>query len=365
MTATPASRLRDHPRRRNLAILAGIATVMVVLAALALWNQSNEMAPHYTPRPFFPDLDAKIRDVAHLHIQSTKGTIDVVFKPDKGWVVASHDDYPANFDALRQTVLGLAGLQTIEPKTARGDWLHYIGLDAPPHGSGVAISLMDEKGTGIASLIAGKSEDIGDPSGATGLFVREPNTTQSWLVRSTFEPKTDIADWLETHVLDIDRARIEEVDVEPSNGPSYSARRQRPTDDDFDLLNIPKGREIAYAGAADGVGAAIAGFTFDDVRPAKDFDFSDQGHASRLITRTFDGLIVTVETIQQGPNYWTAIQTEAEPGKPDAQKEAREISARTTGWAYKLPAYKGQLFMTSLDSLLKPLAAAQPNKPAQ
>jgi hypothetical protein len=338
---------------------------MVFLAALALWNQAREMAPHYTPRPFFPNLESEVRDVAHVHIQSRKGAIDVVFKPDKGWVVASHDDYPVDFDELRQTVLGLAGLETIEPKTARDDWLHYIDLEAPPHGDGVLISLTDEKGASLASVITGKSEDIGDPSGAVGLFVREPNTTQSWLVRSSFAPKTDTGDWLEKHVLDVDRTRIQEVDVEPSNGPSYSVRRQRPTDDDFDLPNIPKGREIAYAGAADGVGAAIVGFTFDDVRPAKDFDFSDQGHAARLITHTFDGLTVTVETIQQGQDYWATIAAEGEPGRPDAQKEAREISARTTGWAYKLPVYKGQLFMTTLDSLLKPPAAPQQSKPAQ
>jgi hypothetical protein len=365
MTTMPATRPRNDPRRGKLAILAGIAAATVILAALALWNQSREMAPHYAPQLLFPNLESEVRDVAHVHLQSSKASIDVVFKPDKGWVVASHDDYPADFDALRQTVLGLAQLETIEPKTGRADWLHYIDLGAPPAGNGVLISLLNENGAVLSSIIIGKSEDIGDPSGATGLFVREPGTTQTWLVRSTFEPKTDVGDWLEKHVLDVDRSRIQEVDVEPSNGPSYSARRQMPTDDDFGLLNIPNGRDIAYAGAADGVGAAIVGFTFDDVRPAKDFDFSDQGHASRLITRTFDGLIVTVATVQQGQDYWATVAAEAEPRRLDAQKEAREISVRTTGWAYKLPQYKGQLFMTSLESLLKPLPSSQPNKPAQ
>jgi hypothetical protein len=364
MTAT-AAKLLDDPRQRNLAILAGVAVVVILLAILALWNQSRELAPHYAPQPFFPNLQAEIRDIAHVHIQSRKGLLDVVFKPDKGWVVSSHDDYPAAFDELKQTVIGLVGLQTIEPKTDRADWLHYVDLDAPPRGTGVLISLLDEKGATLASLIVGKSEDIGDPSGATGLFVRESNTTQSWLVRSAFEPKTDIGDWLEKRVLDVDRARVQEVDVEPSNGASYSVRRPRPTDDDFALMNVPNGREIAYAGAADGVGAAAVGFTFDDVRPAKDFDFSDQGHVSRLITRTFDGLTVTIETIQQGQDYWATVAAEGEPRKAEAQKEAREISTRATGWAYKLPQYKGQLFMTTLDSLLKPLPAAQTGKPAK
>ena len=47
----------------------------------------------------------------------------------------------------------------------------------------------------------------------------------------------------------------------------------------------------------------------------------------------------------------------AEGDNPRAQAEARAIDAHTDGWAYKLPTYKAQLFMITLDSLLKPLAA--------
>jgi hypothetical protein len=75
--------------------------------------------------------------------------------------------------------------------------------------------------------------------------------------------------------------------------------------------------------------------------------------------------MVTAETIQQGQDYWTTLAVEGAPGKPVAQREAREISGHVTGWAYKLPVFKGQLFMTTLESLLKPLPAAQPPKPAR
>lgn len=356
MTATTSS-LAD-PRRRNLAVLAGIALVMIVLAALALWNQARELAPHYEPHTVFPRLPSQVRQISRIRIQSNKGMVDVVFKPEKGWVVASQGDYPASFDQVRQTVIGLAEMQTIEPKTNRPEWFHYVGLDAPPHGTGVEITMMDEKGSELASLIVGKKVDIGDPTGALGLFVREPQSAQSWLVRSVFEPRSDPAEWLDKQVLDIDRSRIQEVDVDPAVGPSFEVRRNRPTDDDFTLVNPPKGRELAYQGAADGVGAAVTGFTFDTVRPARELDFSDQAHPARLITRTFDGLTVSAETIQQGKDYWTILAAEGAPNKPEALKQAREIGAHVSGWAYKLPAFKGQIFMTSLESLLKPPAAS-------
>jgi hypothetical protein len=366
MTQNPTAILFNDPRRRNLAVLAGTALLMIVLAALALWGQARQLAPHYQPHTFFPQLPSEVRQISHIHIQSSKGTIDVVFKPDKGgWVVESQRGYPVSYDQLRQTVIGMAELQTIEPKTSRAEWLHYVNLDAPPHGAGVLVSLMNEKGGTLAALIVGKSVDIGDPGGATGLFVREPGSTQSWLVRSVFEPKSDPADWLDKQVIDIDRSRIQEVDVDPASEPSFEVRRDKATDEQFALVNPPKGREIAYPGAADGVAAAIVGFAFDGVLPAREVDFSDQAHPTRLITRTFDGLTVSAETVRQGPDDWTVLAAEGAPNKPDAQKEAREISAHVNGWAYKLPAFKGQLFMTTLDSLLKPLPGAQPPKPAQ
>jgi len=184
-------------------------------------------------------------------------------------------------------------------------------------------------------------------------------------VRSVFEPKSDPTDWLDKKVIDVDRSRIQEADIDPASGPSYEVRREKPADEQFSLLDLPKGRELAYPGAADGVAAAIVGFTFDGVRPARELDFSDQAHATRLVTRTFDGLVVTAETIRQGGSFWTTLAAEGAPGKPEAQKEAREISTHVTGWAYKLPVFKGQLFMTTLDSLLKPLPAAQPAQPAR
>jgi len=47
----------------------------------------------------------------------------------------------------------------------------------------------------------------------------------------------------------------------------------------------------------------------------------------------------------------------AKEAEEAAAKEAAAINARASGWAYKLPAYKGQLFMTTLDNLLQPAPA--------
>ena len=344
-------RLHD-PRRRNLAILVAAAIVMTVLAVLALWHQAELVAPKYTAHTFFPGLAGENRAIARMHIESkAHGGFDVVFKPTVGWVLPGSHDYPADPGQVRLTIVGMAGLETIAPKTGRPDWLHYLDLVAPDKGGkGVAITLYNENGKAVASLIAGKTKDIGDPGGATGLFVRKPGSKQSWLVRSVFEPKPDPADWLNKDVIDIDSARIAETRVAPRGGHSYIVRRAKPSDADFELVNIPSGRELAYPSAPDGVADSLADFSFDKVAPATGFDFSD---GTELVTKTFDGLIVTARVVQKDTNYWVALSATAEPGKKDAQTEARTINRNASGWAFEVPAYKGALFTTARDSLLK------------
>jgi hypothetical protein len=360
MTA-PAQKFFDDPRRRNLAIMAAIAAVAVVLAILSLARQADESAPRETHEPFFSDLASKAHAFAHIRIRSKTDVIDVAFEPERGWVVASHDDYPASFEQIRQTFIGLAELTTIEKKTARPDWLGYVDLVAPEQGgNGKEFTLSDDKGAVIASLIAGKTTDIGDPGGAIGLYVRRPGDSQSWLVRSVFEPKSDAGDWLDKQVMTIDRARIAETDVDPLSGPSYVVRRAKPMDADFALVDLPKGRTLSYDSAPDGVAASVVDFSFDDVKPARNFDFSDAAHTARVTTKTFDGLTVVVMLVQQGSDYWATVS--AEGANPDAQKEARAINAHASGWAYKLPAFKGQQFTATIESMLKPAggtAAAQ------
>jgi len=349
------------PRKRNLLFLAVAAAVLVVLALVALIHQSREVAPHYTPRSFLPGLASEVRNVARIRIDSKSASLDVVFKPDRGWIVASHDNYPASFEKVRETLVGLAAMQTIEPKTSRRDWLHYLDLTPPPKGDGIEIMLQDGHGRTLASVITGKNEDIGDPSGAVGLFVRRPSSNQTWLVRSVFTPKTSPIDWLDKQVIDVDTGKIQEAYITPASGPSYELRRDKPGDPDLKLVNLPQSPEIAYPGAADGIAGSISNFTFDDVRRARDFDFSD-GHATRLVARTFDGLVVTLQAIKQGQDFWATVSADAAPGKAEAQRQARAIDSRASGWAYKLPPYKGQQIMTTLDSLLKPRPGTSPGK---
>ncbi|HEX4860381.1 MAG TPA: DUF4340 domain-containing protein [Rhizomicrobium sp.] len=356
----------SDPRRRNLAYLAGAAIVSILLALFALYEQSAQTSPPSSRSEVFPGLAARIHQVAHIHIVSNKGAFDVNFRPNRGavapWLIAQKSDYPASYQEVNKTLVGLAAMQVVEPKTDHPEWFHSIGLDDPAKGGdGVEISLSDDHGHELAHLIVGKSEDIGDPGGAVGLFVRKPGDNQSWLVRAEGEFDSDVNAWLDKSVLDLDQTRVQSTSVALSDGSSYEVQRDKPTDMHFKLASMPAGREMASDAAADGPAFALTGFTFDDVKPSREVDFTN---STRLTTKTFDGMTVTADVAHKGTEYWAQLDAMSQSGKPDIAKQARAIATRVNGWAFKLADYKGAQFTTPLESLLKPKGGAPAPGPA-
>jgi hypothetical protein len=77
----------------------------------------------------------------------------------------------------------------------------------------------------------------------------------------------------------------------------------------------------------------------------------------RLVTKTFDGLSVTAAVVKSGDAYWAEFGAVPLVNKPEIGKEARSIGAHASGWAFKLPDYKGAQLTAPMESLLKPKGA--------
>ena len=219
------------PRRRNLRDAGRQPRCVALLAVCALHARGREAAPHYQPHGIPARLCRPCaRSRAHPYRLASSGAFDVVFKPDKGWVLPATAIIPPRSTGARDLV-GLAALQTIEPKTARADWLHYIGLDTPPKGSGTAITCQRRQGPRLAALITGNSERHRRSAAARpACSCASPATTKaSWPAR-VFEPQGDPADWLDKNVMDVDRRRIADVDRQRRPAAQSYAVRARHAD---------------------------------------------------------------------------------------------------------------------------------------
>ncbi|HUO01968.1 MAG TPA: DUF4340 domain-containing protein [Rhizomicrobium sp.] len=337
-------------RRRNLTILGALALISVALAGAALYQESQATRTQFTPGEFLPGFAAHVKDSARIHVVSHSGSFDVVYSPAKGWVLPAKGNYPADFNQVRHTLLGLAALETIEPKTARADWLSYLGLETPPKGNGVEIVVSDASGHEIASVITGNTTQIDTGEGGTGLFVRHANDNQSYLARAVFTPHGDLSDWVDTNVMSVDASRINSVTVTPFSGTPYTVSREHSSDVDFKLDGPPPAKGLAASTSQiDLVPQIVSGFAFTDVKPASELDFSKAAH---LVAHTFDNQNIRMDAVKANDAVWVRISAQPDPGTPTMQKqEAAMINARAGNWAYELATEKGQFFSMQRDNL--------------
>jgi len=350
-TAAP----RSDPRKRNLVILGGAAALFVALASAAVLQQSGSLAPKFQERPFFPGLTNRINDLGEVAVTSKSGSFHVRLQQGK-WVVVERNSFPADAGQVRATALGMADLAMVEPKTARADWLTYVGLDAPDKGGdAVDVKLSDTSGKPMGELLVGHTQGTADDLGRSALYVRRPNENASWLARGSLSPKPNVSDWLDKNVITIARDRVKGATVTPPTGPSYTLSRDSKDKPDFKLLDMPAGRSLSFEGAPDGVASALIGFTFDDVAKADQFDFTK---APQSVTHTFDGLDITVKIATKDKDHWAVIS--AAGNNPMTQSEAAMINARLKDWAFKLPDMKMEQFVATRETLLKPPGGPEP-----
>jgi len=355
------ARIQHDPHRRTLAVLGAAALLFVLLAIAALWQRASELAPKYELTPMFAGLD--VNDVAALRIQSRAGTFNVRRDRAHGWTIPEKAGFPADAAQVRATILGVTSLQAVEPKTANPEWHGQLGLVAPDKGGdATAITLMDSAGKPLAAVLVGHGADVADAMGRGAIYVRKAGDNQTWLARGYLMAKPALADWLDKRVVSVGRERIQSVDVAPPAGTAYMASRARKDVPDFTIAPLPAGRSLAYESAADIPASALVGFAFEDAQPIGNFDFSHL--AAQHVTKTFDGLVVSVRIIDKAGAHWASVTAQATA--PAAQAEATAINGRANGWAFKLPDYKYTMFAAALETMLKPLGPppAAPGAPA-
>lgn len=336
-------------RRRILTILGSAALLFALLAVFALYQRAAEGLPRHTPEIFLPGFAESAQRAARIEIIGPNGAFAVV-QSGQGWVLPDRGNYPADFDEVRRTLISLAQLTTIAPKTQRPDWLTHLALATPPKGNGTQITVKDAQGAVLAQLITGNTEELGDPSGGTGLFVRRPGENTAWLARAVFATHGDIGAWMMKRTVDIGPARLKSVTVLPASGAGFTVGRATPND--------PVGLEGAPPSAQpdaqliNEIGFAIATLSAEDVRPAGMVDFTG---ASRVVATSFDGLSVQFELAQRPDGIWARINATATA--PTAVPEAAAANARAGGWAFKLPAEKARVLLVNRERVMTPPAA--------
>jgi len=343
---------------RNFVYLAIAAALSVLFAVVSFASNNQWSTGRAAGAKLFPALVNEASQIANIEIRQGDNAV-ALERAGGSWGLKNRGNYPADPSKVRMLLVGLAEADLIESKTRRPDRYAALELEDPADKSAKSrlVRLLGAKGNVIGEVVIGKKRQDLLGTGKSGTYVRKPGDPQTWLANAELDASAVAKDWLKTSVFTTDAAKISRVTIEiPGEQPLRIERQVAPAKDAKDTKQSiadpaaaklqfagfpPADKKLKDAGAAESIARALASIDMDDVRK---LDAPPAGASINTIKiEVADGPTTTLRLRKDGDAHWLSI---AATGEGEAKKTADEISQRTQGWEFKIPASKA-------DSILK------------
>jgi hypothetical protein len=345
--------------KKHFSTLLLVTVVVAVLVLLVPGKTSKESA--FQKHRLLPGLAALVNDIEYVRLTGAGGeTIATLNRRGGKWLVAESSDYRADWSVLRQLLSDLAAAEVIEGKTSNPELYARLGVEDVdgPDAGGLLIGFAEE--TGLPSLIVGNKAQ-----GRGGQYVRLSGSDQSALIDRALTVPGEMQQWLDREIIDVQEGEIVEISVTHPDGEQILLQKASADDVDFQLQEIPEGREIKSNYTVNSIGGGMASLRLDAVVPESTIDWSDAVGISVL---TADGLQISAKLVSKEDQNWISLSASAyqpagsgEPVETGTETDAplepaervKRINERVTGWAYRIPQYKSEVLTKRMDNLLK------------
>lgn len=316
--------------------------VVVLVAALWLIESGGDSDLPEAGTPLMPDLRSVANEIDEVTVQRADQPPLTIRKSDGSWVVPDRGDYPANVDALRTVLLAMTEAAVVEAKTANPALHERLGVDAPSAGNSTAVLVSARAGDRDFALV------FGNVAQGSYRYARIADQDQSWLIDQNPDLPAGVADWLDKDIVDIDSSQVRSVTVSHPDGEIITISKAAEADTNFDVADIPEGRQLTYSTVANGIAGALNDLDLDDVRPAT-------GSADDAILATFEtfsDLRVVARTVTDGDGNWLTLDVEGLAGETE---EMLALRHRVEGWEFRIADYKANLLTRRFEDILEPL----------
>jgi len=362
--------------KTNRLIALFVITVIVVAGAIVTthWQTPTKSKQKAV---LFPDFKTNINNVNEISIQQGQKSLTVI-NEGGNWKIREADGYPALFSKVKQTVLAVSGMEVISQKTENPALYPKLGVEDPGSADAKSslLTLNDAGGNPLVSLIVGNPRLSPAASDSHGVYVRLPDKQQALLVESDLQASVSVADWIDRDLINISPDRISGIHIVHGDDQDVSYGREK-DNKNLVLENIPKGKQPRSDYIQKRMQGILEDVRIDGVMADTKIKFPDTAVATTV--QTTDGLTAVIYSTTLDDKHYAKItfqynapaKAEQEPTDikstagdkdkakadtskiDDVAKEVAELSAKTAGWVYQLPAYKFDTFTRKLDDLVE------------
>ncbi|GAB6052413.1 hypothetical protein JCM17960_12330 [Magnetospira thiophila] len=321
-----------------------LAVAAVVSATAATFTLSHYAGPEALrtadPGPVLPGMSERLGELAVITVENAHQRV-TLRRAEGLWGIEQRDGFTADPTKVRDLVLGLERLRKLEPRTrlARNhDRLHLSDLkakDSQAH----RLTLIDLDGHIIAGLMVGKRNyNIGD-GGLSGVYVRTPESDDTWLARGELPFSANPVDWMDRLLVNLAADGIDKFTLFHPQDDVIILTRD-PINGSFMLENTPSEAGAPHPEAIAGLVGSLDLLLFDDVQRADRIPFDPDG--SLLIeVQSRAGPLLRITIAPYEGAHWARLSLGPDlhpDSSPNAERQRlREAVRRADGWLFRIP----------------------------
>jgi len=315
--------------------LLGIVVALLVVALLVV-ERGDQGASSQSGELLFPDVRDQLNDASALRIERFATQPMEISRDGDAWRVDARDGFPAEIAKIREILLAVAEAETIEAKTASPEMHGRLGLRSP--------EAENSKGTLVTATVGGADYSIvfGNVAQSSYRYARRAGEDQTWLINQNPDIPDSAGDWLVSDLVDVASTEVRAVTITHPDGERISIDKPSAEETNFTVNDVPEGRELSYSTVGNGIAGALNDLDLDDVRRAV-----DPAEAVTATIETFDGMTVTVRTVNVEEENWISLEAS---GGPETQAES--LNSRVAGWQFRVADYKANLFTRRWEDIL-------------
>lgn len=331
-------------------LLLFVVTIAIIITA-ALFTQSRAPQTTVEKETLFPELANRVNDVTRIEIKNSEDPDVILQKMEDGqWALLSADNYPAQFDKIKDVVISLSQLKILATKTDNPELYPELGVEGPggKNNSSSLLTLRDQSGTTLASLIVGKPRKNNAGSNRPSLYARKADTKNALLVEGYLQLKSNNNAWYERNVINIPASRIQDVNIVKNNGANLLIRKHAEGDTDYKVI---EGNTASPSVLLNKLGTFFEDMNVEGVHAANNFEFPDD--ATITTFTTFNGLIITVKNVLSDGKAFAHFSFTTTSSSSNAvsvpENKSETISAEEESllwnqflshWVYEIPDFK-------------------------
>lgn len=376
--------------KKQLILVAFVCAILIACGAALLLKDANkwESGPEASRAKLLPDFE--INAVAKVALQD-KGDKTVVTKVDEKWQVEGKSGYPADFDKVKNALLGLSELSVARREEVGPSQMGRLELLKPGEGeaSGTLVECFSQDGKKLLSLLLGKphlSKAERNPSPYMGMMGggEQPDGRYvavlggKTMVALVSDPLRALvpgaAAWLDKEFLKM--PDVKSIELLGKDGWKLSRQDKAGK---FAVVGVKAGEE-EVADKVGELGREFGYFYFSDVSP--DSGLAADAKARKLVVETFDGFkydlavvpgsgkaALTVRVAAELPKARQAGKDEKPEAKAKLDQEFADAQAKLKErfnkekffekWAFVIPEYKASSLLKKRSDLVQKKGASE------